>query len=80
MMALSSKKHEENAVVFYFAEEYGAIKLDANCEESGTFAANGFSYRKTKVPLIYIIVLIKLGCSHVALVEVSILMSIQMHV
>jgi len=75
MMALSSKKHEENAVVFYFAEEYGAIKLDANCEESGTFAANGFSYRKTKVPLIYIIVLIKLGCPHAVLVQVSILMS-----
>ncbi|MER2514098.1 MAG: hypothetical protein ABTQ25_17070 [Nitrosomonas ureae] len=79
-MTLSNKNHEENAVTFYFTEGCEAVKIDTDCDESRTVAANGFSYRKTKVPLIYIIVLIKLGCFHVALVEVSILMSIQMHV
>ncbi|SEF78705.1 hypothetical protein SAMN05216334_10973 [Nitrosomonas ureae] len=78
-MTLSNKNHEESAVTFYFTEGYEAIRIDADCDESRTVAANGFSYGKTKVPLIYIIVLIRLGCSHVALVEVRILMSIQMH-
>ncbi|AEJ03055.1 hypothetical protein Nit79A3_3325 [Nitrosomonas sp. Is79A3] len=42
-------------------------------------AANGFTYRKTKVSLIYIIVLIKLGYSHITPVEVITFMYTQKH-